>query len=84
MTRTSTLALAALALAGVVAGAAISYPGTANSQGNTRTFIPLGAHASGANLANSSAWFIDANDRAIIQCTSGPVGKPTCTTTPIP
>lgn len=81
MTRHPYLAAAALAFAGIVAGAAISYSGSASSQGSTRTYIALGAHASGTA---SNAWFIDANDRAIILCTAGATGKPSCSTTPLP
>ena len=81
MTRHSYLAAAAFALAGLVAGAAISHSGDARSQSGTRTYIALGAHASGTA---SNAWFIDANDRAIILCSAGPAGKPSCTTTPLP
>ena len=77
-------AAAALVVAGVVG--ALGYPGSASSQGSIRTFIPLGAHASGVNGATSSAWFIDANDRKVVVCEHalGTTNKPACTTTPIP
>ena len=81
MTRHPYLAAAALAFSGIVAGAAISHSGNAVSQGSTRTYIALGAHASGTA---SNAWFIDANERTVILCSAGAAGKPSCTTTPLP
>lgn len=85
MTCHSILAAAALVFAGVVAGAAISYSGSAISQSGTRTYIALGTHASGSNASQSNAWFIDANDRSIILCVAGGgSNKPSCTTTPLP
>ena len=72
MTRHPYLAAAALAFSGIVAGAAISHSGNAVSQGSTRTYIALGAHASGTA---SNAWFL---------CSAGAAGKPSCTTTPLP
>ena len=89
MKRSPFFAAAALGVAGLIVGAAITHSGSASSQGSTRTFIPLGVHASGINGATSTAWFIDANDRKVVLCAqalggSGEPNKPVCTTAPIP